>query len=108
VFTIENAKRACGELGFSKYWGVVERLRRLIENAAGEKGVVKDVDWNRLSLFLREHGDNEVDDVIARVRSGFSVGLRKNERESGISLATLMTRYPKDSKSIEDILFSVM
>jgi hypothetical protein len=108
VFTIENAKRACGELGFGKYWGVVERLRRLIENAAGEKGVVKDIDWNRLALFFREHGENEMDDVIAQVRTGFSGGLRKNERESGISLATLMTRYPKDSKSAEDILFSIM
>jgi hypothetical protein len=108
VFIVENAKRACGEMGFSKYWVVVERLRKLIETSAGEEGIVKDVDWNRLTLFFREHGKNEVDDVVARVRTSFSGGLRKNERESGISLATLMTRYPKESKSVEEILVSVM
>jgi hypothetical protein len=106
-FTLENAKQACGELGFDKYWGIVERLRRLLESAAGERGVVKEADWNRLFLFLRERGDNEVDELIARVRTAFSGGFKKSERESGIALATLITRYPRDSKSVEDILLSV-
>jgi hypothetical protein len=104
VFTLEKARDAYKALGFSKYRTVVERLHRNIERRAGAGGIVREIDWHRVALVLRDDLGADAEDVIAGVRVDFAKGLKKAERELGMELTPVLTEYPKESKTPEEIL----
>ena len=104
VFTLEKAREAYKALGFGKYRAVVERLHRNIERRAGAGGIVREIDWYRVALVLRDDLGADAEDVIAGVRVDFAKGLKKAERELGMELTPVLTEYPKESKTPEEIL----
>ena len=104
VFTLEKAREAYKALGFGKYRTVVERLHKNIERRAGAGGIVREIDWHRVALLLRDDLGADAEDVIAGVRVDFAKGLKKAERELGMELTPVLTEYPKESKTPEEIL----
>jgi hypothetical protein len=104
MLTIENGKKALKTHGFSKYWGFIEKLYKIIEKRAQNNGVFKGAGWNKTVLFLRKMEDIEANAAVKQVIREFHEIFEGEKKEKVLHLVSSITSFPKESKDLADIL----
>ena len=104
MLTIENGKKALKTHGFSRYWGFIEKLYKIIEKRVQNNGVFKGIEWNKTVLLLRKMEDIEANAAVKQVIREFHEIFEGEKKEKVLHLVSSITSFPKESKDLSDIL----
>jgi len=104
AFKIKNYRAIIQSSGFRRYRNLLHQFHSLIKKSVEKGDIVQTVALNKVILLLIRKEQEQVGEVMKKVKSATSVLLDKKKAGVALSYSPLRTSYPNESKSIPEIL----
>jgi len=104
AFKIKNYRAIIKSSGFRQYRNLLHQFNSLIKKSVGKGDIVQTVALNKVILLLIRKEQEQVGEVMKKVKSATNVLLDKKKAGIALSYSPLRTSYPNESKSIPEIL----
>jgi len=105
LFVLDTSKSKKAEENGKVYFDLVQKTHELIKKEGDADGMLlKRVDLNKLLFVMNDTTDVEADEFIKKIRHEFGKILTRKKKEGQFALASLIGRYPQDTRDPHEIL----